>query len=688
VRALPADPAWQFVVEGGSDMRLRVEESWLTTADGSVGTRGSVEEDGVESDPLTLAAGVYNEGQSLLEVPSWATLSDAPILPVGRRVLDLRDGVLWREAIGEDSAARIDSARFACLARPGVGVLVAEVTGRRVAASMVPPTIDAAKPAPAEASTEVTEVSPRRGGNVLRAMRTTKRPAPDASVNIVVRVAVHDAASRRRPARAEIDARLEEAWHTGPAGLLVEQRRAWGQRWERADVEVVGDPELTRVIRFGLFHLMASVPGRGAAAVGARGLTGRAYSGHVFWDADVFVLPFLAATDPPAARAMLEYRIRRLAAARRAAAAEGHTGARFPWESATDGSDVTPRAGLDEHGNEVPILTGRLEEHISADVAWAAWRFAAWGGRWAFLDGAGGDLVVDPARYWSSRVRLDEKGAAHIDGVIGPDEYHEDVDDNAFTNVMASWNLYRAAELCRRQRGPDAAGEADRLEQVADHLVTGYDPTTGLYEQFAGYKHLEPLLVAPLGTVPFAADVLLGRGRVARSQLIKQADALMLHHMVPDITAAASLAPNLDFYLPRTCHGSSLSPSIHAGLLARVGRVEEARSLLELAAHIDVDDLTGTTAGGLHVANFGGIWQALIHGFAGVVVSRPDDEVLRVEPRLPGEWKELRIRLSWHGRNLELRCQPSALHVSTDRPLVVEVAGTRVQVDPPGRWVS
>ena len=159
---------------------------------------------------------------------------------------------------------------------------------------------------------------------------------------------------------------------TGFDRLLVEQRATWARRWADADIRIEGDDELERAVRFGLFHLMGSVGDSGEAAVGARGISGNAYRGHVFWDSDVFVLPFLAATHPASARAMLEYRLRRLPAAREAAAALGRRGARFPWESARTGFDVTPRSSVDHDGRRFEILTGDLEEHIVADVAWAA----------------------------------------------------------------------------------------------------------------------------------------------------------------------------------------------------------------------------------------------------------------------------------------------------------------------------
>jgi trehalose/maltose hydrolase-like predicted phosphorylase len=161
----------------------------------------------------------------------------------------------------------------------------------------------------------------------------------------------------------------------------------------------------------------------------------------------------------------------------------------------------------------VRIRTGELEDHIVADVAWAACRYTDWTGSSAWLAGPGRALVLDTARYWASRVRWDPAGRAHIDGVIGPDEYHVEVNDNAFTNVMARWNLRRAASLAEWAGGatPD---EIQARRRLADALVDGYDPASGRYRQFAGFDDLEPLLIGELARPPVAADLVLGRARV------------------------------------------------------------------------------------------------------------------------------------------------------------------------------
>jgi trehalose/maltose hydrolase-like predicted phosphorylase len=615
------DPDWTLVVDGVDPRLERVHESLFALADGRTGTRGAPLAGNGTSTPGVVVAGVY-EGDGpatrLAACPDWTRIGITPRRRRrGTRRLDLRTALLHEDG-------PVTALRFASLARPGTVALRARATP------------------------DFPQRSRRR---VLRAGATAVVD-DHRRVSIFERLATYDT----DPHAAHVA--LAEAREAGFDRLLGEHRERWARRWEEADIVLERDAELQCAVRFALFHLMASVGDRGEAAVGARGLSGSAYSGHVFWDSDVFVLPFLAATHPAAARAMLEYRVRRLPAALYAAHANGRAGARFPWESALTGADVTPASARLATGELVRIRTGELEEHIVADVAWAAACYLDWTGDAAFAAGAGRELLVETARYWASRARLERDGSAHIYGVIGPDEYHEPVDDNAFTNVMARWNLRRAAAV----DGVDEA-ERGRWLGLAEALVDGYDRVSRIYEQFAGFFGLEPLVIAEIAPRrPIAADLLLGAERTRNAQVLKQADVLMLHHLVPDEVAAGSLVPNLEFYEPRTAHGSSLSPAIHAALLARAGRYQPALDALGIAARIDLDDLTGTTAAGLHLATMGGLWQALVFGFAGV---RPRRDRLVVDPRLPREWNALQIGLRFRGEPLRLRIDHDGVGVDS-----------------------
>ncbi|MCL5447370.1 MAG: hypothetical protein M1350_08245 [Actinobacteria bacterium] len=741
--------AGKAVLDSSHDIRsngagTRAAASWLCLADGFAGTRGGLEEDVDGNDVHVFISGFYQVGKDgmerLVELPGWIRLPLAyPVaggIPGGIRFLDMKTGMLGRLTLLPGSRF-LATLRLASLAIPGTGVLVAwgdAVSGPEAEIDSGTISMDSKL----RRSNLGETISYTMGSFYvpLEELHESIGSTPGTNRNEGAGTAYVQAVSYRRSNEGPASppgslAGLEVLRRRGIGSLLEDQRSAWQQRWNHADIEITGDPDMTRLLRFAIFHLISSVACSDEAPVGARGLSGPAYSGHVFWDSDVFVLPMLAATHPPSARAMLEYRLRRLDPARKAAIASGRSGLRFPWESAHDGRDVTPRSGMDEHGNIVPIRTGDMEEHITADVAWAAWQMASWTGKWRFLQGVGMPLLTETAMYWASRVQVDNHGKYHIYKVIGPDEYHEDVDDNAYTNIMAAWNLRHGAELLARSSRagnrsseghgdghgePDTAGQiarhAQRLQyfpakrsstpdtpyldaagglpeswlEIANSIVDGYNPSTGLYEQFTGYYDLEPISIADLGKPPLAADLVLGRERLARSQVIKQADVLMAYMLVPDELPAGTLETNLNFYLGKTAHGSSLSPGVHAGLLARAGRLDEAVEMLEVACAIDVDDLTGTAGGGIHLANFGAIWQAMVTGFAGIRVSRPDDTALHLDPHIPDSWEELKVRLLWHGNPLEIRCRPGEVEVMCDKPISAQIAGMpSTLILPPGK---
>jgi trehalose/maltose hydrolase-like predicted phosphorylase len=653
-RGEPPAPApaagWCIVVDGVDAERERARASALSIADGCIGTTGAPVLRDSAASPETLAAGFY-EGQGPAEhlrpCPPWSQLAgDLGKHARLRRTLDLHTGVLVQKV--EEDGSGLSAVTFSSLAEPGTAVLWAAGA----------PQLLGAETAPVE-----TEIRTSRGAS-LGVHLNEQRREDGSGRAIVSRLAVFahgDAETARIRAHA--------AQRMGIDALYRAHREAWARRWADADIGITGDAELQRNVRYAMFQLMGAVGITGEAALGARGLSGDGYRGHVFWDSDVFVLPFLAATCPAAARAMLEYRVRRLGAALEQAREQGRDGAKFPWESASSGREVTPSVVIGPRGERVRVRTGEMEDHIVADVAWAACRYADWTADEDFRRGPLMQLLVETARYWTSRIECDPDGAAHIRHVIGPDEYHEDVDDNAFTNLLARWNLRTAAKLAGAACDER---EVRRWLALVDAIVDGLHPHTRVYEQFAGFSRLEPFpLRAIYGPAPLAADSVIGFERIGALQVVKQADVLMLHHMVPDEVAPDSLNANLDRYLPITAHGSSLSPAVHASLLARASRYVEALELLKLAARIDIDDVSGSTAHGLHVATMGGVWLALIEGFAGI---RADGDGLSIRPHIPVGWEGLSIRLLYRGARVQVRIDGGHVDVESDRPLRVVVA--------------
>ncbi len=684
---------WTIEIDGLDPANERAMGAVLTLADGYIGTSGAPLFDHPSAPPRVLVSGVYDgKGSSsrLLEGPVWSRLGadldpDAEL----RRVLDLRTGTLYEDVQLLDET-RTRSLRFSATARPGTVAL--RVEGPRALlqdqGGLVAPKGRAERQEGTRHGRPWMQVRGAHGG-VTAAIKDVYRS--EDGVTRLERLGSYVVGSEDAPEPRAALAALRDVENAGFEQLLTEQRAAWGNFWEAADIQVEDDPELQRAIRLALFQLAASVGEEGETALGARGLTGPGYRGHVFWDADIFVLPFLAATRPQAARTLLEYRARRLPAAFREAHASGRDGARFPWESARSGRDVTPDRSR-VAGETIPILTGQLEEHVVADVAWGVACYLDWTGDREFEGGPGRTILVETARYWASRIRLDGDGRGHIDGVIGPDEYHENVNDNAFTNVMARWNLRRAADTVVSAPGADVdESEVMRWRSLADALVDGYDATTGVYEQFAGFFGLEPVVIADLAARrPTDAERLLGRERLARAQVAKQADTLMLHQLVPEEVVYDSLEPNLLYYEPRTAHASSLSPGVHAGLFARAGRLTEALEWLRVTSRMDLDDLTGSSAAGLHTAAMGSLWQALVFGFAGL---RPAADGLRLDPRLPRAWGALEIRVVFRGARVKVRVENPTVTVSSDRrvPILFRDRKRRVMATPDGirlRWAD
>ncbi len=473
--------------------------------------------------------------------------------------------------------------------------------------------------------------------------------------------------------------------------IVSDHEARWAERWWFSDVQVdTDDAEVQRSLRFAIYHLnSAANPEDEFVSIGARALTGDGYLGHVFWDTENYVLPFFTCTWPAAARALLMYRLHTLPAARAKAARMGYRGALYAWESADTGEETTPETIIGPDGRPLRVLCGIEEQHISADVAYAVWQYWQATHDVEFLLRAGAEIIVETARFWASRARLEDDGHFHIRGVIGPDEYHETIDDNAYTNTLARWNVERGLETLRllTEKWPqrhrelvDALGldsvELAHWRSVADRLVTGLDSRTGRIEQFAGYFQLEDIDLSQYAGRTVPMDVVLGRERVQASQVLKQADVVMLLALLPDAFHAEVQRTNFAYYEPRCGHGSSLSRAMHAIVAARLGQVDLAYRYFRETAATDSADNADGLAGGVHIAALGGLWQAAVFGFGGFT---PDQSGVSFAPRLPASWRRLQYRVQWRGRLLhaDIDAARESLIISLERggPMDISVGG-------------
>ncbi len=714
-----SDPTRQVVEEGLKLEREHEIESIFTVGNGAAGVRGSLSEGTPLSAPATRIAGAWIDVSGLPAVaraPEWTTLrvrtgDDELRVEEGarnhRRVLDLAQGVFWRtwrhEGI-DGRVTRMRVARFASVADrrlvaerveltsenwsghldieagvedaagwwrtgpltwvgPAETALAVELRGQVDA-------VDGTMGPPVGPSPEVP--SDGRPDVIAARWRVLTRPGATWRLDRVYTLArgnVTSVAGRTPPSPTEVRksppdtlaALALAALATGVDRAVAEHVAACRTRVDALTVTLEGDAKLRRALAFAAHHLVAAAnPEDERVSVGARALSGAAYMGHVFWDTELWLLPAYTLTWPRAAHAMVRYRFHTLEAARERARQLGYRGALYAWESAGTGEDVTPPVVVMPNGRVVPVRNGEMEHHIDAAVAWGAWHYWTWTGDDLYLREAGAEVILETARFWASRGRTEDDGRYHIRHVIGPDEYHDDVDDNAYTNGMAAWNLQRGAEVARvvAQRWPGTWAalvealvltpeEIASWEALAATMYTGFDPRTGLIEQFEGYFGLEDLDLATLEPRTSPVDILIGPQRLRRSQVVKQADVVMLLHLLPDRFPPEVHQANFRYYEPRTAHGSSLSPPIHALAAARLGDLPTADRYLRQTATIDLDDSFGNAAGGVHIGALGGLWQALAFGYAGLRIG-PDGPSL--DPRLPPWLRRLSFPITWRER--------------------------------------
>lgn len=435
---------------------------------------------------------------------------------------------------------------------------------------------------------------------------------------------VVDAASPEAVATAASSAGLS----SGFAPALTAHIAAVARFWERADVEIDGPIYDQRATRFCVFQIGGAMPDSNEWSYGAKLLAGPHYHGVVFWDVDLFILPYLTRMFPEKARLHLEFRYAGLAAARNKAQAFGYQGAMYPWNAGPGGQE----SSLGEFGD--------MELHITADVAWGVCDYVDWTGDSAFWARMGAEIVVECARFWASRVEPD----GGIRNVIGPDEYAVGVDTNAFTNVMARWVLEQVADRCA-----DCVPEGELLNwrAVAARVRTPRVREDGVIEQYEGYFD------RPRG--PLTRED-AGRERQG-TQWLKQADVLMLPLLFPESYTPETLAANFDYYEPRTTHQSSLSHAAYCVSAAMAGHLEQAHRFYVSGASTDLCSKWDTDDGGLHGAASGILVFALLRAFLEL---RVEGGALRCSTRLPPAWRAVRTAVVWRGRSYDLRAGASA----------------------------
>lgn len=722
----PAAHSWRIEQEGFDPAREHGMESLFTLGNGYMGVRGSLDTPLPGSQADLFVAGIYDRKQASLPYSelefltgdrgddAYSEIASLPF-PFGivisvdgqhldlvegpwrehRRVLDLAGGALYGQYLYEDDRGRrtrVETWRCASLADPHLLLQEVAVTCENHSSlvqfdtSIQDASLKTEHPhlqrlrAAERDGLDLREYGTQASGYTVALVSRSRLDGEnrdrvywqaDGQAGITLRLRRYASVFTDRdgvqPTEAATDHVQGRSWSSFDAERTAHEER-FAEFWATADIECGASPATTQALRFNAYHLRAAADHDPRVSISARTLSGRAYEGHIFWDVEVFMLPFFLHTAPDIARTLLLYRHETLDGARRRAHELGYQGACYAWESTVTGADTTPRRIiLKSSGKEIPIYTGYEQVHVTAGVAHGVWRYWDATRDEAFLRGPGAEILLETARFWASRC---ERGPSHfhIQAVTGPDEYHHTVNDNAYTNWMARYNLDRAlwvadwleADHPERWEALQATLALRREERaawqdIAHELYIPKPDARGIIEQFEGFFDLrehrltdEERFRPPLQRL-FAAE------QTNASQVIKQADVLMLPFLFPEAFPRDMVAANYRYYEPRTDHGSSLSPSVHAALAARLGLKEDAQRYWREGLWLDLTNTMGNSALGVHAACMGGTWQALVFGFFGVRFEdgRPivDREAHR---RVLEDWGTVRMKLLYRGQSYPL----------------------------------
>ncbi len=699
--------------------QFRYRETVFTIGNGYLGTRGSFEEGYSQASPATFIHGVYDEVPivytELANCPDWLPftitidgdrfrLEKGEILSYERK-LDLRQGILsrsvrWRSP--NNQTIDIHFERFASLADEHVLVLRCQLTpvdfagvieiqasingypenqgfnhwelldqgkteagvwlNLRTRSSQIQLGIATGiKIFDAEASLQVT--NPPGYPTLIASFFAS--PGQTVTVDKPVTVFTSHDVENPVPAACEKLAQLAEY-----SLLLTAHTQAWEEVWQKSDIVIEGDVTAQLAVRYNLFQLLiAASRHNDQVSIPAKTLSGFGYRGHIFWDTEIFILPLFIYTQPEIARNLLTYRYHTLPGARRKAVHYGYKGAMYAWESADTGDEVTPRwlPPNDPYGEDIRIWCRDREIHISADVVYAVWYYwqATSDDKW--MRDYGAEIILDTAVFWGSRVEYNTKHERYeIREVIGADEYHEFVHNNAFTNRLVQWHLEKALYVYDwlHKNFPDkatelegklqlSAGRRSRWNDIITNIWIPYDESTGLIEQFEGFFQLQDINLEDYEPRTKSIQAILGIEEGNKRQILKQPDVLMLLYLMRQSQEPPynphTLQANWDYYAPRTdiTYGSSLGPAIHAILASDLGKTAQAYERFMQAALVDLENVRGNAPDGIHGASAGGIWQAVVLGFGGIQMG--DSEPI-AHPHLPPGWTRLKFKLIWRGK--------------------------------------
>ena len=474
---------------------------------------------------------------------------------------------------------------------------------------------------------------------------------------------------------------VKEAARKGFDALLEAHVSAWADLWARGDVVIEGDTAAQQGIRFNIFHLFQAFSGKDERlSVSPKGFTGERYGGCTYWSAEAYCLPFFLGTlGKEAARNLLMYRYRHLSKAIENAEKLGFV----------DGAALYPMVTMngEECSTDWEIALGEI--HRNGAIAYAIHDYVRHTADRDFLIHYGLEMLIAISRFWSQRVHYSERRRRYVlHAVTGPNEYESNVNNNWYTNYLASWCLRYTIQVWKWM-GEEAPGqlrelierikfyeftETNNWQKIIDQMYIPWDEQTGIFPQQDGFldKQLTGLAMPEETRRPLNRH--WSWDRIQRSPYIQRADVLQGLFFFADNFDEETLRRNFEFYEPMTVHESSLSPGLHAVLAARLGKLEKAYEYFIRSSRLDLEDFNGDTAAGCHVTSMGGTWLAVVRGFAGI---RVVEDVLRLDPELPPSWEAYAFKLQFRNCSLKFRVHRAGVTIENGdgQPLRLAVFG-------------
>ncbi|MBU5347595.1 glycoside hydrolase family 65 protein [Paenibacillus lautus] len=478
---------------------------------------------------------------------------------------------------------------------------------------------------------------------------------------------------------------LEPAVETGFELLLKEQADAWGDKWKESDIVIEGDVAAQQAIRFNIFQLNQTYSGEDDRLnIGPKGFTGEKYGGSTYWDTEAYCLPFyLSTADASISRNLLIYRYKHLEKAKENAKKLGFTkGALYPM--------VTMNG--EECHNEWEITFEEI--HRNGAIAYAIYNYVNYTGDFSYLGQYGLEVLVEISRFWEERVNyVPAKDQYMMLGVTGPNEYENNVNNNWYTNRIASWTMEytldvleylkenensRYAELTAKLGLQDV--ETTKWQDIISKMYYPVDEELGVFLQQDGFLNKELVPVKELDPAHLPLNQNWSWDRILRSVYIKQADVLQGLFFLGDQYDLATKKRNFDFYEPFTVHESSLSPCVHSILACELGYQEKAYEMYLRTARLDLDNYNNDTEDGCHTTSMAGTWMSVVHGFGGL---RVKDGVLHLNPFIPGHWSSFSFKVMFRGSRLKVNVKGKETIIvnETDTPAVLNVNGKEYSID-------